>query len=61
MALVRRVVDSRVVPWKYDNAYRNNRRAENQIRPISQAPVTIDVPSKTLVVASPVLDNVGGP
>ncbi|KAI5436717.1 hypothetical protein KIW84_023005 [Lathyrus oleraceus] len=62
VAPVRRAVDSRAVPWKYDNAYRNNRRAENRVRPSNQAPVTIGVPvSRTPVVVGPVVDNVGGP
>jgi hypothetical protein len=57
----RRAVDSRVVPWKYDNAYRSNRRAESQARPVNQSPVTIGLPSRTPVVVGPVVDNVRGP
>ncbi|XP_050916071.1 putative 3,4-dihydroxy-2-butanone kinase [Lathyrus oleraceus] len=57
VAPVRRAVDSRAVPWKYDNAYRKNRKAESQVKPVNQAPVTIGVPVKTPVVASPVVDN----
>ncbi|KAI5384969.1 hypothetical protein KIW84_071820 [Lathyrus oleraceus] len=57
----RPVENSRVVPWKYDNAYRSNRRAESQIRPVNQARVTIGLPSRAPVIASPVVDNVGGP
>ncbi|KAI5406040.1 hypothetical protein KIW84_052700 [Lathyrus oleraceus] len=58
----RRVVEnSRAVPWKYDNAYRNNRRAESQIRPVNQAPVTIGLPSRAPVTVGPVVENVGGP
>ena len=62
VAPVRRAENSNVVPWKYDNAYRSNKRAENRVKPSNQAPVTISAPvSKTLVVVSPVVDNVGGP
>ncbi|KAI5426567.1 hypothetical protein KIW84_032125 [Lathyrus oleraceus] len=58
---VGRAVDSRAVPWKYDNACRSNRRAENQTRPINQSPVTIGVSNRTPVTVSPMVDNVGGP
>ncbi|KAI5408748.1 hypothetical protein KIW84_054545 [Lathyrus oleraceus] len=61
VAPVRRAVDSRAVSWRYDNTYRNNRRVENQTRPVNQAPVTIGVPVRTHVVVSSVVDNVGGP
>ncbi|KAI5394744.1 hypothetical protein KIW84_061385 [Lathyrus oleraceus] len=57
----RPVENSRAVPWRYDNAYRSDRRAVNQTRPAAQAPVTISTPVRTPVVASPVVDNVGGP
>ena len=57
----RPVENSRVVPWKYDNAYRSNRRAESQIRPVNQAPVTIGLPARVPVTVGPVVDNVGGP
>ncbi|KAI5430682.1 hypothetical protein KIW84_035048 [Lathyrus oleraceus] len=57
----RPVENSRVVPWSYNNAYRSNRRADNQTRPANQALVTISAPIKTPVVVSPVVDNVGGP
>ncbi|KAI5387225.1 hypothetical protein KIW84_073389 [Lathyrus oleraceus] len=57
----RRVVENnRAVPWKYDNAYRSNRRAESQIRPVNQSPVTIGFPSRAPVTVGPVVDNVGG-
>ncbi|XP_050890706.1 uncharacterized protein LOC127096140 [Lathyrus oleraceus] len=61
VAPVRRAENSKVVPWRYDNAYRSNKRAENRVRPTNQAPVTIVAPSKTPMVVSPVVDNVGGP
>ena len=57
----RAVENSRVVPWKYDNAYRNNRRSESQIKPVNQAPVTIGVPNRAPVTVGPAVDNVGGP
>ncbi|XP_050889853.1 uncharacterized protein LOC127095166 [Lathyrus oleraceus] len=38
------VENSRAVPWRYDNAYRRDRRAGNQTRPAVQAPVTISAP-----------------
>ncbi|KAI5396726.1 hypothetical protein KIW84_062813 [Lathyrus oleraceus] len=58
----RRVVEnSRAVSWKYDNAYRNNRRAESQIRPVNQTPVTIGFPSRVPATVGQVVDNVGGP
>ena len=56
-----RVENSRAVPWRYDNAYRSDRRAVNQTRPAVQAPVTISAPVRTPVVTSQVVDNVGGP
>ncbi|KAI5446415.1 hypothetical protein KIW84_014300 [Lathyrus oleraceus] len=52
--------NSRAVPWSYDNAYRRDRRAGNQTRPIVQTPVTISAPVRIPAVTSPVVDNVGG-
>ncbi|XP_050889852.1 leucine-rich repeat extensin-like protein 5 [Lathyrus oleraceus] len=57
----RQVENSKAVPWRYDNAYRNDRRAGNQIRPASQAPVIISTPVRTPAVASPVVDNIDPP
>ncbi|XP_050910855.1 uncharacterized protein LOC127126039 [Lathyrus oleraceus] len=62
VAPVRRAENNNAVPWRYDNAYRSNRRAENRVKPSNQAPVTIFAPaSKAPVVVSPAVDNVGGP
>ncbi|XP_050888991.1 uncharacterized protein LOC127094174 [Lathyrus oleraceus] len=57
----RPVESSRAVPWKYDNAFRNNRRSGSQIRPVNQAPITIGVPVRAPVTVGPAVDNVGGP
>ncbi|KAI5390035.1 hypothetical protein KIW84_075385 [Lathyrus oleraceus] len=57
----RPVENSRAVPWKYDNAFRSNRRPESQKRPVNQAPVTINLSNRTPVTVGPVVDNVGGP
>ncbi|XP_050915874.1 uncharacterized protein LOC127130967 [Lathyrus oleraceus] len=58
IAPIRRTVNSNVVPWRYDNAYRSNRRAENRVKPSNQVPVTISVPvSKAPAVVSPAVDN----
>ncbi|KAI5410284.1 hypothetical protein KIW84_055689 [Lathyrus oleraceus] len=57
----RAVENSRVVPWKYDNAYRSNRRAESQTRPVNQTLVTIGLPNRVPATVGPAVDNVGGP
>ncbi|XP_050902728.1 uncharacterized protein LOC127115167 [Lathyrus oleraceus] len=58
VAPVRRAENNNAVPWRYDNAYRSNRRAENRVKPSNQAPVTIFAPaSKAPVVVSPAVDN----